>query len=119
MKISPPALVVYACGYDQVFDIIWRNRLRQCEPVASPLNGIWFEDDTDRFAFTLAFRGEVECEGNLAIIFSDQQDAVEKFIARMQMEARIQRHDLIGVWFWDTKDQSVMEAELGFEPRDS
>ena len=117
MRNPPPTPVVYgACTYDQALDIVWELRLKHCEPDARPVTGVRFMNDADLTSFALVFRNEVLFERDLAMVFPPQQDAVEAFIERYEMQSRITRYDLLAVWFWDARDRTAFERELGFSP---
>ncbi|WP_230534166.1 hypothetical protein [Microvirga roseola] len=114
MTIRPPILVIYGgCTSERAIDIIWDHHLRNCELLSRPISGIWFNQDKDLFAFKLAFSGDVEFDHHLAIVFAGQQEAADAFISDYAMESRVKRTDLLGVLFWDRKDQRTFEEGIG------
>jgi hypothetical protein len=113
MKILHSALVLYGCTFEQAFDLVHAYRLQNCEPVSWPIRGIWFSYEGDLLVFMLQFRGQINFEDHLAIMFPGQQEAVETFILEYEMGSRIERSDLVAVRFWDTKDQETFESALG------
>lgn len=107
-----PKLFIYGCSYDQANDIVCRHGLTHCEPEALRIWGILFQHDADLLAFIMRFHGEIDIEANLALIPSGRQRAVEDFIVEWRLESRIERHELLGIWFWDGGDKAIFDADL-------
>jgi hypothetical protein len=116
MTTLSPTLFIYGCSYDQANDIVSRHGLTHCEPEALPVWGIWFEHDADLLAFAMRFHGEIGIEANLALISPGRQSAVEDFIREWRLESRIERHELLGIWFWDSGDKAIFDADLDADP---
>jgi hypothetical protein len=60
----------------------------------------------------MRFHGEIDIEGDLALIPPGLQRAVDDFIKEWQLESRIERHELLGIWFWDSGDKAIFDADL-------
>jgi hypothetical protein len=103
---------IYELTYEEAFNIIWRRRLRHCEPLGRPLVELSFSDEKDLVLFALAFQGKVVLDGSSALLTVEHQAAVTEFIREYQITERINRTDLIGVWFWSDEDEAAFNEEV-------
>jgi hypothetical protein len=119
MKNQAPKLVVYGRSYEEAMDIVWNNRLRDCEPLAEPLIGLLFPTDVDAVLFRIGFWSESVFEGSLAILAPCHRADVLEFLQNYSMEDRVQWLDLLGVWFWSDEDNTTFNEALEIEAAQS
>lgn len=118
MRISPPKLVVYCRSVEEAVDVIWRRRLRQTELFGTPILGIHFSDSRDVLHFAIGLNCEFILEDCFAIIPPRKAEEARAFIAEMTFGERVKTVELLGICFYDTEDQEVMDQEFGLKGKE-
>jgi hypothetical protein len=118
MEKETPYLVLYGRTYDEAMEIVYRRQLRNCEPASDRLIGIWFSEVPDLILFKLKFHDEAifynsDC---MAVLHVQHDDMVSEFVEDYGLSERIERFDLLGVWFRCAADEMVMNKEFGISP---
>ncbi|QFU15152.1 hypothetical protein [Microvirga thermotolerans] len=111
MKNCTSKLVFYNRTLDDITDLMCRRRLRCCEPVI--IYGFRFSTMSDLAVARLGVEGSIISDGMAFMVLPSQQADVESAIRRMGMEARVQRFEIAGVWFWGIEDRAVFDEEFG------
>src|SRR3954447_16982197 len=113
MKLPHSKIVLYGRSYDEVMDVICENGLLQCDPHPEPFLGLGFDHENSLLLFALGFRGEVEFDGDMAIVSPARINDVEDFIATMLAGHGIHRGHFTAVEFWGTDDEAVFDEVFG------
>lgn len=118
MRISPPIVAIYSgCTSERATGVIEKLCLRNCEPAAQLISGIWFQDDRDLLAVRLAFDQGIEFCDDLVLVSPEQKSPIDAFVAEHGFQRRITCDDLLAVRFHDTDDKRAFEEELGIPKR--
>jgi hypothetical protein len=115
MRISPPALVIYGRSTEEALEVILRRQLRHTEIFTGPIMGLHFSHSNDLLLFAIRMDCEVLCEGCLAIIPPRRAAEARESISEMILRARVETVELLGIWFYDTEEQDVMDQEFGLK----
>jgi hypothetical protein len=114
MRISPPKLVIYGRSAEEAVDVIWRRRLRHTEVFCGPILGLLFTNANDLLLFAIGLNCEIIREDCLAIIPPAREKKARDFINDIMLGERVETVELLGIWFYDTEDQEVVDREFGF-----
>jgi hypothetical protein len=119
MKNQPPYLVPYNRAYEEVQEVVHRRRLRNCEIEPRAFIGVLFSNDRDLVTFALQFRPQAMFDGLQAFLAPYHETAVLDLIEQCSMTHRVQCGMILGVWFWSSADEAVLNAEFGALPSPS